>query len=332
MNLMNRRHFIGLSALTTLGLATSGSLLQAATQKKVQKPDFSLTGNNVRFFGEAFSKSTRIVFLSDTHLWQSDEREEPTRQYSARMAAAYNQTQHFQTGQPTNPVQAFEATLSHAVEQRADLLVLAGDIFSYPSEAAIEWLHARVKESNIPYLYIAGNHDWHYEGMPGTLDHLRETWTAKRLKPLYQGENPLMTYRDINGIRFIAIDDSTYEIHPEQLAVYTKYSQFDGPVVLLAHIPMYVPGRPFTYGCGHPQWGVVEDTGYTLERRPQWPRTGHTKVTMEFHRRVFSTANLAGILTGHIHTQSLDVYKGIPQFVAPPNLAGGYLDVSFDPS
>lgn len=150
MNLMNRRHFIGLSALTTLGLATSGSLLQAATQKKVQKPDFSLTGNNVRFFGEAFSKSTRIVFLSDTHLWQSDEREEPTRQYSARMAAAYNQTQHFQTGQPTNPVQAFEATLSHAVEQRADLLVLAGDIFSYPSEAAIEWLHARVKESNIP--------------------------------------------------------------------------------------------------------------------------------------------------------------------------------------
>ena len=30
MNLMNRRHFIGLSALTTLGLATSGSLLQAA--------------------------------------------------------------------------------------------------------------------------------------------------------------------------------------------------------------------------------------------------------------------------------------------------------------
>ena len=55
MNLMNRRHFIGLSALTTLGLATSGSLLQAATQKKVQKPDFSLTGNNVRFFGEAFS-------------------------------------------------------------------------------------------------------------------------------------------------------------------------------------------------------------------------------------------------------------------------------------
>ena len=71
------------------------------------------------FFGEAFSKSTRIVFLSDTHLWQSDEREEPTRQYSARMAAAYNQTQHFQTGQPTNPVQAFEETLSHAVEQRA---------------------------------------------------------------------------------------------------------------------------------------------------------------------------------------------------------------------
>lgn len=217
-------------------------------------------------------------------------------------------------------------------EQRADLIVLAGDIFSYPSEAGIEWAHARLKESGIPFLYLAGNHDWHYEGMLGPLDTLRATWTEKRLKPLYQGENPLMSYRDINGIRFIAIDDSTYEIHPEQLAFYTRHVKFDGPVVLLAHIPMYVPGRPFTYGCGHPQWGVVEDTGYPLERCPQWPRSGHTKVTMEFHRQVFTTPNLAGILTGHIHTQSLDVYKGIPQFVAPPNLAGGYLDVTFDPN
>jgi len=329
---MNRRHFIGLSALTTVGLATSGSLLQAASQKKVPKPNFSVTGNKVRFFGEAIAKQTKVVFLSDTHLWQSDEREEPFRQYSARMAAAYNQTQHFQSGQPTDPVQSFQATLSHAVEQRADLVVLAGDIFSYPSEAAIEWAHARLKESAIPFLYIAGNHDWHYEGMPGPSSELRKTWSEKRLKPMYQGADPLMTYRDINGIRFIAIDDSYSEILPEQLAFYNKHVQFDGPVVLIAHIPMYVPGRPVTYGCGNPNWNAGADNLYTLERREQWPNQGHTKVTMEFHRRVFNTPNLVGILAGHIHTQSLDVLNGVPQFVAPPNLGGGFLDVSFDPS
>ncbi|WP_341961907.1 metallophosphoesterase [Pseudomonas sp. RC10] len=328
---MNRRNFVSLAALASLGLAAPERVLQAAPRKKPPVTNFSLTHNTIRYFGEAFHTPTRIVFLSDTHLWQSDEREDPYRQYSGRMAAAYNQTQHFQTGQPTNPMQAFEETLKLAVQQKADLLILAGDIFSYPSEAALDWAQAKLKEAGIPYLYIAGNHDWHYEGMPGSLSQLRETWSAKRLMPLYQGANPLMSYRDVNGIRFIALDNSTYEIQPEQVAFYKKHVQFDGPVVLVAHIPFYVPGRPIVFGCGHPQWGVVEDKGYELERRPQWPRQGHTKVTLDFHERVFSTPNLVGLLTGHIHTQSLDVYRGIPQFVAPPNLAGGFLDVRFEP-
>lgn len=328
---MNRRHFLSLTALTSLGLATSSSLLQAAARKTIPKTDFSLTGNQVRFFGKAFAKPTRVFFVSDTHLWQSDDREAPYRQYSARMAAAYNQTLHFQTRQPTSPMQAFEATLKQAAEQHADLLILAGDILSYPSEAAIEWLHARLQEAAIPYVYVAGNHDWHYEGMPGTSSELRNTWSEKRLKPLYQGANPLMTYRDINGIRFIIIDDSTNEIQPEQLAFFNQHAKFEGPVVLVAHIPLYAPGRPISYGCGHPQWGAAADTGYELERRQQWPQ-GHTKVTMEFHRQVFNTPNLVGILAGHIHIASLDVLNGIPQFVAPPNLEGGFLDVRFDPA
>lgn len=329
---MNRRNFVSMVSLTSLGLAVSNNMAQAApAPKKLTKTNFSLTNNNIRFFGQAFQKQTRIVFLSDTHLHQSDEREAPYLQYSARMAAAYNQTQHFQTGQPTNPMQAFEETLRYAVEQRADLLILAGDIISYPSEAALEWLQSKLKETAIPFLYISGNHDWHYEGMSGSSAQLRATWTEKRLKPLYQGANPLMSYRDVNGIRFIALDNSTYEIQPEQVEFYKKHVQFDGPVLLVTHIPFYVPGRPVTYGCGNPQWGVVEDKGYQLERRPQWPRQGHTKVTLDFHHRVFSTPNLVGLLTGHIHTQSLDVFEGIPQFVAPPNLAAGFFDIRFDP-
>ena len=39
---------------------------------------------------------------------------------------------------------------------------------------------------------IQGNHDWHYEGMSGELDALRDTWINNRLHSLYQGNNPLM--------------------------------------------------------------------------------------------------------------------------------------------
>jgi hypothetical protein len=69
-----------------------------------------------------------------------------------------------------------------------------------------------LQKVGIPYLFTAGNHDWHYEGMPGSSDYLRETWIKKRLTPLYQGENPLYAVRKINGIRILTIDNSTYEI------------------------------------------------------------------------------------------------------------------------
>ena len=61
---------------------------------------------------------------------------------------------------------------------------------------------SKLKDTNIPYIYIAGNHDWHYEGIEGTLESLRDKWIEKRLLPLYQGNHPLMAAYDIKGIRF----------------------------------------------------------------------------------------------------------------------------------
>lgn len=325
---MRRRRFLQFAGLSTFSLCYAGNLL-AAPAVAPPRTNFSVTGNQVRLFGPTIPAPCRVFFVSDTHLWQSDERELPYRQYSERMASAYNQTQHFQTGQSTNPMQAFEATLGLAAEQKVDLLILGGDIFSYPSEAAIAWAQAKLDACGIPYVYIAGNHDWHYEGMPGSQTKLRRVWSGKRLKPLYQGANPLMATREVKGIRFIMIDDSTNEILPEQLEYFTKQAKFDGPVVLAAHVPLYIPGRPITFSCGNPHWGSATDTLFTLERRQQWPAK-HSEVTMEFHRRVFSTPNLVGILAGHIHSQSVDLFKGVPQFVAPPNLAGGYLDIHFE--
>ena len=51
------------------------------------------------------------------------------------------------------------------IKIRADVITLVGGIFSFPSELAIEWVLSKLKDTNIPYIYIAGNHDWHYEGM-----------------------------------------------------------------------------------------------------------------------------------------------------------------------
>ena len=59
---------------------------------------------------------------------------------------------------------AFEEAITYAKESKVDIITLLGDIFSFPSELAIEWVLSKLKAIDIPYIYIAGNHDWHYEG------------------------------------------------------------------------------------------------------------------------------------------------------------------------
>lgn len=189
----------------------------------------------------------------------------------------------------------------------------------------------RLAAVDLPWLYVAGNHDWHYEGMPGTLQQLRAEWIERRLKPLYQGQHPLLAAHDVLGIRFLTIDNSHYEILPEQLEFLREQIQAGQPWVLLVHIPLHAPGRSMGFGCGHPQWGAATDRNYQIERRPKWRESGHTQTTMDFHRERFAAKNLFGIFAGHVHRQSLDVVNGIPQFVTNANAYGAYMDVSFVP-
>jgi 3',5'-cyclic AMP phosphodiesterase CpdA len=334
---MKRREFIGSIVGASLAAHLGrGTLGQGASETRrspgpLVRPGFSLDHHSVRFFNPAIRERFKVMVIADTHLFTDDERGEPYREYSERMARAYNRTSHFQTGEPTNPEESFERSLAIARESEADLVALLGDIFSFPSEAAVEWARRRLEEAGLPYIYVAGNHDWHYEGMPGTLEELRATWIEKRLLPLYRGDNPLMAVREVKGVRFVAIDDSYYEILPEQLEFFRRQVATGEPLILLMHIPLYAPGRSVGYGCGHPDWRAETDRNWQLERRPRWPEEGHTETTMAFHREVFTAPNLLGVLAGHIHRQSLDVMNGVPQFVADANATGAYLSVEFAP-
>lgn len=331
---MKRRSFIKgtTTAITGIGLSTTSCT--QTPEKKAEQPYkvcATMDQQKVSFYSEVINESVKVVHIADTHLFMDDERGIPFQEFSNRMARAYNQTTHFQTREKTNPNQSFEQTLELAKEVKADLITLVGDIFSFPSESAIEWVRSLLAATGIPYIYVAGNHDWHYEGMEGPLDSLRHTWIEKRLLPLYQGNHPLMAAYDIKGIRFLAIDNSTYQINDEQLAFFSEQVASGLPLVLLVHIPMYAPGKKISYGCGNPYWGAATDRNFELERRPKWPENGHTQTTFDFHKKVFEAPNLIGIFSGHIHRNSIEIIKGKPQIVSDDNASGGYLDIDFLP-
>lgn len=329
-NPLSRRSFVrgGVFAAAVPILATRSA--EVSEGRRVGA--FSLESNRVRLICPELVRPFSALMIADTHLFRDDERGEAFRQFSARMAKAYNQTKHFQTGEATNPELGFTGALQAAAKAKVEFLALVGDIVSFPSEAAIGWAREQLRATGLPWLYTAGNHDWHYEGMEGSLDTLRATWCQRRLTPLYPGESRLMSVNEVHGVRLVALDNSTNEILPEQLRFFREQVATGKPIVLFVHIPLYAPGRSLGFGCGHPDWGAHSDTGYKLERRVKWREGGHTRATLDFHREVFAASQLLGVFAGHTHRASVDVVNGIPQFVTDANAMGGYLLLDFVPS
>jgi hypothetical protein len=329
---ISRRAFVHTAAV---GAAVMPLLGRASTPPSPTGPILRGTcaqdDSRIRFHSPALRQACSITIVADTHLFRDDERGAPFRPYSARMAKAYNTTKHFKTGATMTPEEGFKHVLTSARESKTDLFAMLGDIVSFPSEAAVEWISAEVAGSGLPSLYVAGNHDWHYEGLEGTSAALRATWIEKRLLPLYKGNHPLMSAYDVKGVRFVVIDNSTYEIESDQLAFFKKQAAAGLPLVLMVHIPLYAPGRPIGFGCGHPEWGAANDKSYPIEKRPRWPEAGHSAVTREFHRTVFACPSLLGIFAGHTHRASTDIVNGIPQFVADANFRSASMTVDFVP-
>ncbi|MDO4571302.1 MAG: metallophosphoesterase [Planctomycetia bacterium] len=303
----------------------------AAASERGAEPtrSFRLEENCATFALPQLQKEFKVVFLADTHLFMDDERGLPFREFSARMAGAYHQNRHWKGDRVVTPGEAFEETLELARAEGAELIALGGDIFSFPSEAAIDWALERLETSKIPYAYTSGNHDWHYEGLPGTSRELRETWTQKRLLPLYRGRDPMNFAVELHGVKMLFIDDSIYEILPTQLDFLRRELSSGAPTLLFMHIPPYAPGRGVSYGVGHPDWNADHDPHWKIERRPQWPTEGHSLTTMDFYREITSAPNLLGILCGHIHRQTLDMLNARPSLVVGSNASGASITIRF---
>jgi len=325
---MKIRNFLNSTLVSGFGLPFYSLAGKNQSQSNQEVRDaFSLDKNLVRIFTNAEIKPTRIFHITDTHLALEDEREAPFKTYSERMWNAYKIIKHFESDEDITCSESFEQTLPRAKEQKADFMALTGDIFSFPSEAAIDWAFQKLKETEIPFGYIAGNHDWHYEGKLGSSNQLRETWTKERLKPMYQGNNPLFASYNINGIRMVFIDNSTYEIVSEQLEFFIQQTKSGIPMILYIHIPMYIPGRSMSYGCANPQWGEESDKGFEVERREKWRKGGHTSTTFSFYYEVFNAPNLLAVFAGHTHRPVLDIKNNIPQIVSGPNTTGYYTEI-----
>lgn len=329
------KRFLFLLPSILLVLLTLAILPQLLSGLKRAKPGpevvFSSTGPNINIYSSEVSDTVRLMVLSDTHLWMSDEREEPYREYSARMAAAYHSVKHFQTGAQTTPEESFVATIRLAQSRGVDAIAMLGDMVSFPSEWGVEWIREVLDTVAIPYYYTCGNHDWHYEGMEGSSEALREKWRAERLLPLFGGHDPDAYTVEVGGVRLLFVDDSNYKILPKQRDAVAAEVKSGKPLLLLHHIPLYAPSRSVSFGIGHPEWGAATDKNYKIERREQWPAEGHTEVDYEFYDLLTTAPNLLGSIAGHVHSYGVDIIHGRPHYTVGANAQGAYYLVTVMP-
>ncbi len=309
---MNRKAF-----LHNISIGTIGSILLPSLSYPVQskEPNGKIAGwlktehsgddYNTMIKCGSIKKDFKIIHISDSHLtvFKNGKSEYP--EFAERMNKAYLNPQHYLTGKKGTRLGHFDEILSKAKKEKVDLLLLTGDILNNPSIYGVDYLVEKLENSGINYLYIAGNHDWHFEGMEGSRDSLRNEWIQKRLLPLYQGNDPLYYSKIINGINFVMIDDSTYQINEEQLRFFREQVDRNYPIVLCMHIPIYQPEdtKGNLFAIGDPRWGYEYDQeSYILERRERWPKEGNKKETLEFVIDVLACKKLLAVFVGHKHS------------------------------
>lgn len=278
---------------------------------------------------EGLSREVRVLHVTDSHLSQIDERDAEHVDACSDFRERFGSRRQDEDGNNIFAEVTFEETMVGAAGQNLDLVAHTGDLIHFPSKANLESAAQSLAKSQTDFIYTAGNHDWHFPGTEN-VDGLRETvWPA--LESLHRG-HPSHCARDAGGIRFLAVDDSNYQIREEQLAFVRESLAAGLPTVLLIHIPLSLATlRDRTIE----RWKapiLLGDPDWNMESRDRWHAGEDTSATLDFVRTVSTAPNLAAVLCGHIHFPHADaVSPRAVQYVTAPGYAGGRRLITFAP-
>lgn len=290
----------------------------------------TVLGTEVYYYVKGLEQPFEVLFLADTHFTVEDERGKDYYQYSSRMGGWAVEPENY--GHSNGRDEALAASLARAREAGARMVILGGDIINFPSLASVEHLKAITDTASVECVYVAGNHDWHYEGEPGIDFTQRDKWVTSNLKPLYADtDNPMCFSRTVGGVNFVMIDNSLFEITEEQLEFFTGEIAKGMPVILSMHIPLYLPGHNIDYGCGSPEWNHRNDIYFEIERREPWPESGCSPTTLKFRELALTAPEVIGIYAGHTHEKAVDFVNNRIQYVVGANYSHDDVMMHFVP-
>lgn len=268
-------------------------------------------------------KPFRILLAGDTHLIHVDEQDDLRKQ-----ELAVRRVRDFG---PAEEVQAYwDETIRYANEN-CNLFLHAGDLIDFVSHKNCAVMKESLASIRIPLLMAAGNHEFsQYVGEAKEDD----AYKAQSFEQIQSAARNHLDFASLqlNGINFIAIDNSYYLFKKRHLLQLKDECKKGFPIILLLHNPLFSEGlhdlsrqirkQPCTYLCGVPDEYLI---AYPPARREQQTPDEPTLKMLDFLR---AEPLIKGIFAGHLHYQITSTFtRDIPQIVTGGNYNGAVTEL-----
>ena len=195
----------------------------------------------------------------------------------------------------------------------ADLLLLTGDIIDCPSDANVKVLKDGVRETDIPALYVVGNHDWSFAD-----DYHTPNATAMhrpKFADICNGD-PNISWVEYEDLIICAVDDSRHRVFRETVDQFLALFEKKKPIILILHVPLYVASMEADcFASWHQLLMMGEKAFY-----------GDDPQVKRFYEAVALAPDtpVKAVITGHLHFHHEDILpNGVPQIVTDKGYTGG---------
>jgi predicted MPP superfamily phosphohydrolase len=265
---------------------------------------------------EGLAATVRLLHVTDTHLALIDERDADHVEACSGAHDRFGARRLDADGNNVFTETTFDTIMAGATSMGTgiDLLAHTGDLIHFPSQANIERASAGLTGTGLEFMYTSGNHDWLFSGVENVAGLREQNWP---LLDTLTGGRASHEARDIGGIRFVAVDNSIYQVSEAQLEFVVEQLSAGLPTVLLTHIPISLPTLR---GPTIQKW----ETPLLMADPAGDPLQAGTDVTIEFVRTLLTATNLVANFCGHVHFEHIDsISPGAVQYVGTPAFETG---------
>ena len=206
------------------------------------------------------------------------------------------------------PQLIFDMLVDFAAKEKADALILSGDIYDRVTDTNIRSLGAFMKNSLLPVIYCPGNHDWINEAGEHNI------YQYHRIMPVIK--SPEFDAFDFEEFEVVTIDNGTKKITEKQIEFLKSKLNGDKKIVLVVHAPLY-----------------LGESGEEIKSKmsPYFlcGVEGDPETTKEFNKLVLENdQKIIAVLAGHIHAfHEGKITDNLKQYTTSSGLIGACREI-----